>query len=156
MPIIILLFLIGIPLLEISIFAEVGGQIGGLMTVLLTVGTAALGILIVRIQGLIIINKARENMERGEPLVEEVIHGMFLFFAGFLLLVPGFFTDTIGALLLIPPVRLFLGRAGFVKIILGNPRPRQHRDQQGNVIIEGQYHINKDDDNSKPPSKEES
>ena len=146
MPIVILMLLIGLPLIEISIFAEVGAEIGGLMTVLLTVFTAAAGVFIVRLQGLIVMSRARENMMKGEPLVEEAVHGMFLFLAGVLLLIPGFLTDSLGALLLLPPIRGFLGRYGMAKMVLGNPKPQPQYDPQGNVIIEGQYQVCNDND----------
>ena len=146
MPIVILMLLIGLPLIEISIFAEVGAEIGGFMTVLLTVFTAAAGVFIVRIQGLIVMSKARENMMKGEPLVEEMVHGMFLFLAGILLLIPGFLTDGLGALLLLPPIRTLLGRYGMAKMVLGNPTPQPQYDPQGNVIIEGQYQVCNDND----------
>jgi len=146
MPIVILFILIGLPLVEISIFAEVGGKIGGFWTVILTVATAVIGITIVRFQGLIVMAQAKENMERGAPLVDEAIHGIFLFLAGVLLLIPGFLTDAIGAILLLPPVRLLIGRAGLAKAVLGNPRPQPRYDQHGNIIIEGQYVIHNEDD----------
>lgn len=145
--------LIGLPLIEISIFAEVGAEIGGLMTVLLTVLTAAIGVFIVRLQGLIVLSRARENLMNGEPLVGEVIHGMFLFLAGILLLVPGFLTDAIGAILLIPFVRTMLGRIGFAHVIVGNPKPEPQYDAHGNVIIEGQYRICEDETDEKPDNK---
>ncbi len=141
MPIVILLLLIGLPLVEISIFAEVGAQIGGPMTALLTLLTAVIGVYIVRLQGLVVMSRARENMIKGEPLVAEAIHGMFLFLAGLLLVIPGFLTDGLGALLLLPPIRTLLGRFGMAGIVLGNPKPTPQYDNQGNVIIEGQYRI---------------
>jgi UPF0716 protein FxsA len=147
MPLVILLLLIGLPLLEISVFIEVGGKIGAFWTVAATLGTAALGVTIVRLQGMVVMARARQNMMRGEPLVGEMIHGMFLFLAGVLLLIPGFLTDALGALFLLPPVRSYLGRVGMAGVILGHPKPPARRDAAGNVIIEGQFQIHDDPEN---------
>jgi UPF0716 protein FxsA len=148
MPIVILILLIGLPLVEISIFAEVGAEIGGFMTAMLTLSTAVVGVYIVRIQGLVVMSRARENMMKGEPLVAEVVHGMFLFLAGMFLVIPGFLTDSLGALLLLPPIRTLLGKYGLAGMVLGNPKPEPQYDSQGNIVIEGQYVICDDDKNS--------
>ena len=154
MPLVILLLLIGLPLLEISIFIEVGGKIGAFWTVIATVGTAALGVMIVRLQGMVVMARARENMMRGEPLVAEMIHGMFLFLAGVLLLIPGFLTDAVGALFLLPPVRSYLGRVGMAGVILGHPHPEARRDTAGNVIIEGQFQVHDEAANEDGPEND--
>mgnify|MGYP006126126745 CR=1 FL=1 len=145
MPIIILLILIGIPLLEIAVFIEVGSEIGGSPTLLLTIGTAIMGLSIVRLQGMRVMAQMKETITKDTPPVEGLVHGFFLFFAGLFLLIPGFITDSIGVFLLIPPIRLFLGRAGLATVILNNPKPPQNKDPEGNVIIEGQYEKVEDD-----------
>ena len=148
MPVFILFILIGLPLLEISVFIKVGSEIGGELTLLLTIGTAALGIFIVRLQGMQVMAQMRKNLSNNTPPVEGLVHGFFLFFAGFFLLIPGFITDTIGALLLLPPLRLYLGKAGMATIILNNPKPPQYKDQDGNLIIEGQYESSEEEEKS--------
>lgn len=68
--------------------------------------TAIAGAILVRRQGFKTINDARENLDKQKFPVEQVIHGTFILFAGILLLTPGFLTDTIGFLFLIPALRL--------------------------------------------------
>ena len=118
MGLLILLFIISLPLLEIYLFIEVGGQIGGLSTVGLTLLTAVVGMALVRAQGLSVLRSAQENAARGETPVKEALHGVALLLAGVFLFLPGFFTDAIGALLLIPPVREVMALALLSKVIV--------------------------------------
>ena len=149
MPIIILFILIGMPLLEISVFSEVASEIGLGLSIVLTLATAAFGIYIVRLQGLIVMNKMRESLAQSQPPVESLIHGFFLFFAGLFLLIPGFITDSLGALLLFPFIRLYLGKAGFATFILQNPTTPKQKDQNGNTIIEGQFETLEDENDNR-------
>lgn len=105
------LALVGVPVLEIALFIEIGGAIGTWATLAAIILTAALGTLLLRSQGSGLMARARTTLDRGEMPVEEVIHGLFLLVAGVLLLTPGFFTDAVGFILCIPAVRLTLGRA---------------------------------------------
>lgn len=104
-----LFFLILLPILEIYLFVEIGEQIGGGATVLLILGTAILGITLIRQQGFATLAQAQADMARGIPPVKAMGHGLLILLAGGLLVVPGFLTDSIGALLLLPPVRAFIG-----------------------------------------------
>ncbi len=97
-----LLLFIGIPLVEIYLLIEVGGIIGVFPTVLMVVFTAVLGVTLIRIQGFSTLQKAQMNMNHGQLPAIEMLEGVMLFFAAICLLMPGFFTDTIGFLLLIP------------------------------------------------------
>ena len=99
-----LLFLL-IPLLELYLLLEIGGVIGAVPTVLLTIFTAILGAAFIRWQGLNALRSMQEKLRYGEPPAVEVVTGVSLLIAGALLLTPGFLTDTIGFLLLIPAVR---------------------------------------------------
>ncbi len=105
-----LLLFIGIPLLEIYLLIEVGGVIGAFPTVLMVVFTAVLGVSMIRVQGFSTLQKAQTAMNRGELPATEMFEGVMLLFAAICLLMPGFFTDTIGFLLLIPPLRRFIAR----------------------------------------------
>jgi UPF0716 protein FxsA len=109
MGLLILLFIIGLPLIEIYLFIEVGEQIGALSTVVLTVLTAVVGMSLVRSQGLGVARRAEASVQRGETPLKEALDGMALLVAGFFLLIPGFLTDAVGALLLIPLVREAIG-----------------------------------------------
>lgn len=101
----ILIALIGIPLMEIWVFIEVGGRIGATSTIVIILLTGVAGALLLRIQGLGLLMRARKTMEQGQAPVAEVIDGVCLIVAGLVLLTPGFVTDAIGALLFIPLVR---------------------------------------------------
>ena len=100
--------LIGVPLIEIAVFIEVGGRIGLWPTMALIFATAAIGTALLRHQGLSVLADARGSVERGELPVRAQLDGVCLVIAGALLLTPGFFTDLAGALLLISPIRHIL------------------------------------------------
>ncbi len=114
MGIFLLAAFIGIPILEISVFIQVGGLIGLWPTIATVVITALAGTALLRHQGLATLNRARANLEAGGLPLKEVFDGACLLVAGALLLTPGFVTDGIGLLLMTPPVRdalrIFLGR----------------------------------------------
>lgn len=113
---IIFILLLGVPMVEIGVFIEVGGLIGLWPTIVVIFVTAAIGTGLLRAQGLAVMYRAQEAMSRGEMPLAEVFDGLCLVFAGALLLTPGFVTDAVGFLLFIPPLRTLLGRsiAGFV------------------------------------------
>lgn len=109
---IIFFALIGVPLIEIALFIEVGGRIGLWPTMALIFATAAIGTALLRHQGLSVVADARQSVERGKPPVRALLDGVCLVIAGALLLTPGFFTDLAGALLLISPIRHILQAVG--------------------------------------------
>jgi len=115
MPIllIILFLFIAIPLVEIYFLIEVGSAIGAFPTILAVVFTAVLGVFLIRIQGFSTMQKAQNAMQAGQVPAVEMIEGAMLLVAAISLLIPGFITDTIGFVLLIPPVRKYLA----VKVI---------------------------------------
>jgi len=96
------------PLIELYLLIEVGGQIGGLPTIMLCLATAALGGFLVRLQGIQMLFSARKEMASGHVPAESGLHGLMLVVSGLLLLTPGFFTDTIGFILLVPAFRRWL------------------------------------------------
>ena len=97
---------------EIWLFIEVGGLIGVWPTLGSILGTALLGGLILRHQGLATLSRARAQLERHEMPVAELLDGMALFATALLLLTPGYITDALGFVLLVPPLRhLVLRRA---------------------------------------------
>lgn len=139
MPLLILLLLIGLPLAEISLFIKVGGQIGAGSTILLTIVTAFAGLGLARLQGFAVLARMQESMAQGRPPVGELIHGFFLFLAGVFLFIPGFLTDAVGLLLLLPPVRTVLGRAGLQSFVSAGQGPRARPGSRGDIEIEGVY-----------------
>ena len=109
MRILFILFVL-LPLLELYVLIEVGSGIGGLTTIALCLLTAATGGLIIRWQGLQTLLQARQSFAtmQQHQLAEHGMHGVLLVIAGVLLFVPGFITDTLGFLLLVPAFRRFL------------------------------------------------
>ncbi len=103
--VIFLMLFVGIPVIELYFMIEVGSVIGAFSTVSLVVFTAALGGLLVRLQGFTTMMRVREMAARGEVPAVEMLEGVVLLVAGFSLLLPGFFTDAIGFLALVPPLR---------------------------------------------------
>jgi len=100
-----LLLFVGTPLIELYFLIQVGSVIGALPTILLSILTAVIGGWLVKRQGLAVLMRAREMLDRGETPALEVLDGAVLLLSGFALLLPGFVTDAIGFLLLIPPLR---------------------------------------------------
>jgi UPF0716 protein FxsA len=111
MPLLLLLLFIGIPIAEIAVFIEVGDQIGLGWTLASILGTAIIGTALVRHQGMQTLARVRASMDRKELPVQEVLSGVCILLAGILLLTPGFVTDAVGFLLLIPPFRVALAGA---------------------------------------------
>jgi UPF0716 protein FxsA len=104
MPILFIL-LISIPLIELYFLIQVGGIIGGLSTILLIIVTALVGSFFIRQQGMATFLKAQQNMQRGQMPAMELMEGLILVIAGVMLVTPGFITDSLGFLLLLPPLR---------------------------------------------------
>ena len=96
---------LAVPLIEIALFITVGGIIGLWPTLLIVVLTAVIGVVLVRREGARALSDLRLAMERLSDPAAPLAHGALILFAGALLLTPGFFTDTVGFLLLIPSVR---------------------------------------------------
>ncbi len=113
MPIFRILFLLflSIPAIEIYLLIRVGEAIGALPTIFMVVFTAVLGIVLLRWQGLVTLTRVQAAMARGELPALAVLEGMLLLAAGALLVIPGFFTDTLGFILLIPPLRRFIAQS---------------------------------------------
>ncbi|MEX0582282.1 MAG: FxsA family protein [Sneathiella sp.] len=143
MALLFLAALIGIPLIEIFVFIEVGSEIGALNTVVITVVTAIIGVFLIRIQGIGVLMRARATLDRQETPVNEIFEGIFLALAGMFLIIPGFVTDTIGFLLLIPPLRRSLAaymarNSSFVAANVRHPGGRASRDS---TVIDGEYEV---------------
>ncbi len=96
---------IGVPLIEIYLFIQVGGLIGALPTVLLVIVTAVLGVALLRSQGFQTMAKFQQEVTTGQLPANTMLEGVALIFGGTLLLTPGFLTDTIGFLCLFPYTR---------------------------------------------------
>ncbi|MBP9960489.1 membrane protein FxsA [Pseudomonas sp. FFUP_PS_473] len=105
----LLLFLL-FPVLELYVFFKVSTAIGFFPALLLIIASSALGVLVMRVAGLATALRARESLQRGELPAEEMFQGLLLAVGGGLLLVPGFITDVLGLICLLPFTRRLIGR----------------------------------------------
>ena len=107
---ILLLAFVGVPLVEIALFIEVGGWIGLWPTLVTVIATAIVGTALLRLQGLHVLGQVQDSLRRGEMPLEHIFTGACLLVAGAFLLTPGFLTDAIGFLLFVPLIRKLVGR----------------------------------------------
>ena len=135
---IFLILFITIPLVEIAILIKIGKIIGAGYTIALVIGTAFLGVSLLRIQGISTLAKVQANVNRGQLPATELIEGLILLISGALLLTPGFFTDTLGFLMLVPILRQRLAETFFVNFMKNHINIRQTQARSGN-IIEGEH-----------------
>ena len=135
----VILLIIGIPIIEIYLMIKVGGMIGAFNTILLIFFTAITGVYFAKLEGLNAIKSGFGQLVRNELPIYEIISGAALAFAALLLIIPGFLTDLIGFLLIIPITRKF-----FIKSISS----KFNRKKENGNIIEGSFdennHNNKD------------
>ena len=115
-----LLFIV-IPLTEIFLFVEIGSRIGGVNTVLIVLLTAFVGVNLLRYQGFTTMRRAQQQMAQGQMPAQEMLEGMVLAVGGVLLITPGFLTDTLGLICLLPPTRRWL-----LRIILARATMQMH------------------------------
>ena len=157
MPFIFLAF-IGIPLIEIALFIEVGDRIGLWPTIAIVFITAIIGTSLVRAQGMQAWARANQSMTENRLPLEEVLTGISLLLAGAFLVTPGFFTDAIGISLLLPPVRkliwMFLasrlqGRVHMQGHGFNNAHNPQGPQDMPDGVIDGEYEIIDDDQDQK-------
>ena len=133
-PILAVLFLT-VPIVEIYLLIQVGQVIGAGWTIFLVVLTAVVGVALLRIQGLSTLRRAQDKLNHNELPAREILEGMGLLVAGALLLTPGFFTDTIGFLLLFPPTRMLLVSAVASRMVVAtSAHVDPHRPQNPDVI----------------------
>ncbi|MFO7728166.1 MAG: FxsA family protein [Desulfonatronovibrio sp.] len=94
-----------IPILEIYLIIKVGTVIGAGWTVFLVIATAFIGAYLARMQGAQTMMRMRENMRKGIPPANDILDAFLIFAAGLVFLTPGFLTDILGVLILLPPTR---------------------------------------------------
>ena len=137
----VLVLIIAIPLIEIYLFIKIGSQIGAFNTVLLILTTAVIGVAYARYEGFNTLKSGIGQLVKNEMPVYEIISGATLAFAAFLLILPGFATDLVGILLVIPFTRKIL-LSRFVKTNINKNRKK-------NNYIEGDYEDISDDNDKK-------
>ena len=130
---------IGIPALEIFLLIKIGGKIGALNTVVLIFITAVIGIYFAKLQGIQTLKSGMVNLYQNKLPVYEIMSGASIAIAALLLIIPGFFTDFIGFLLLIPFTRKILFSLAL--------KDRQKTGTESkNKVIDGEIVDNKKDD----------
>lgn len=142
------------PIVEIALFVTLGGAIGLLWTLAVIIGSGALGVWLLRRQGLRNADRLRRGMASLRDPVTALADGAAVMLAAVLLILPGFLTDALGLLLLLPPVRLALmaAVARRVKVHAARrPDPFADRPPQGNIVIDGEF-IEVETDQTRPPS----
>ena len=106
---------LGLPALEIFLMIKIGGKIGALNTIALIFFTAIIGIYFARIQGLQTLRSGIISLYQNKTPIYEMLSGASIAFAAILLIIPGFFTDLLGFLLLIPFTRNFIFKKIFIQ-----------------------------------------
>mgnify|MGYP001382215993 FL=1 len=119
-----------VPLVEIYLFIQIGGQIGAFNTILVILLTAVVGVYFVRLQGLSTLKSGVTQLYKNKIPVYEIISGAALAVAALLLIIPGFATDIIGFLLILPITRNIIFR------LLGK---KYSKKKFKDDLIEGEY-----------------
>ena len=123
----LLFFIIGVPIIEIYLFIEIGSKIGAVLTIFLILSTAFIGIIYVRYEGFNTLRSAMGQLIKNEIPLFEIVSGAALVIGAFLLLLPGFLTDAIGLLLIFPITRKMI----FKKV--------SSKYKEKNKFIDGEY-----------------
>ena len=104
-PLLVLLFIV-VPIVELYVIVQVAGGIGVLETIGLLIVVSVVGAWLVRREGLGVLRKVQTQLASGEMPTKQIVDGGLIMFAGALMLTPGFVSDAVGVLLLIPPTRI--------------------------------------------------
>ena len=151
MPFLLIVVFIVVPIAELAVLIQIGQLIGVWWTIALLVADAILGSLLARSQGRITWRRFNEALQAGRPPAREVMDGALVLFGGALLLTPGFLSDILGLVLLLPPtralVRALLVRRFANRMVAsmtagpradrpgaGSPRARQAYDVEGTAV----------------------
>ncbi len=164
MFLILLLLFIFVPIIEIALFIQVGGWLGLWPTIALVLVTAFAGASLVRSQGLQTLLNVQTRMQQGELPAQQIFEGVMLAVAGVLLLTPGFMTDALGMLVLLPAPRAAMAKYLMSKIVVKSAggsfgqqpgfgqdpfRGDPFKRQDDSNTFEGEYERKDDDDRNK-------
>ncbi|EKF9207466.1 membrane protein FxsA [Vibrio cholerae] len=154
-PILLFLF-IAVPVIEIALFIQVGGVLGVWPTIALVLLTAIAGASLVRSQGLQTLLTVQQRLAQGQLPAQQILEGVMLAVAGVLLLTPGFFTDILGMLVLLPAPRAYLAKQLMSRVVVGNihasgagfeqPNPFHDRANPNGTTYEGEFERKDDQD----------
>lgn len=155
----LLIAFVAIPIIEIALFLEVGAIIGTWPTIGIVVMTAVVGSYLMRVQGAMALSSLQTSFQEMRDPTVPIANGAMILLAGALLVTPGFFTDSIGILLLLPPFRNFViklvGSRMKVQTFNSTSYTSQRRyDPNEEEVIDGDYaRVDPDDPSIEPPSK---
>jgi UPF0716 protein FxsA len=147
----VLLFIV-VPIAELAVVIQVGQAIGVWWTIALLIADSILGAILMRHQGRAAWRRFNEALQVGRVPGREVLDGALIMFGGLLLLTPGFITDILGLVLLIPPSRAIVRKVLAARLTyrmvvsMTNPNPRQRPDD----VIDGTA-VDIDSDRLAPP-----
>jgi len=154
-PILLFLF-IAVPVIEIALFIQVGGVLGVWPTIALVLLTAIVGASLVRSQGLQTLLTVQQRLAQGQLPAQQILEGVMLAVAGVLLLTPGFFTDILGMLVLLPAPRAYFAKQLMSRVVVGNihasgagfeqPNPFHDRANPNGTTYEGEFERKDDQD----------
>ena len=126
----LLLIILFVPLVEIYLFIQIGGLIGAFNTILIILLTAVVGIFFVRLQGLSTLKSGVSQLYKNQVPIYEIMSGAALAIAAILLIIPGFATDVLGFLLILPITR---------NIIFSYLGKKYTKEKIKDDLIEGEY-----------------
>jgi len=141
---VLLLLFVVVPLVELYVIIQVGQAIGAVPTIALLLADSVLGSMLMRSQGRAAWRRFQAAVAEGRTPAREVLDGVLVIFGGAFLLTPGFVTDVVGVVLLLPPTRALV-RRGLVRRLLprmamtaaGRGRPRRDRPADADSDVEG-------------------
>ena len=137
----VLLAVILIPIVEIYLFIKIGSQIGAFTTIFLVFFTAVVGVYYARYEGINTLRSGMTQIIKNQIPAHELISGAAIAFAAVLLIIPGFATDLVGFLLIIPITR---------RLILGRLNKKfENKETKKNAFIEGEFEDIEDDNDRK-------
>nr|WP_153723740.1 FxsA family protein [Vibrio cholerae] len=147
---------IAVPVIEIALFIQVGGVLGVWPTIALVLLTAIVGASLVRSQGLQTLLTVQQRLAQGQLPAQQILEGVMLAVAGVLLLTPGFFTDILGMLVLLPAPRAYFAKQLMSRVVVGNihasgagfeqPNPFHDRANPNGTTYEGEFERKDDQD----------
>lgn len=138
-----------VPLVEIALFIQVGGAIGLWPTLGVVVLTAIIGTTLMRTQGAAALARIRAAFDRLEDPSRPLADGAMILVAGAVLLTPGFFTDAVGLLLLVPNIRAMLFQFALRRLAASRAR---HQPRSASTVIDGDFQPASPSEQDTPPS----
>ena len=138
----LLIYIIGLTVIEIYLFISIGSKIGAFTTIILIFLTAIIGVYYAKYEGLKTLKSGFEQLSKSKPVGYEVFSGAGIAFAALLLIIPGFLTDLIGFILIFPFTRKFF----FKKI---SRKINEKKFEERNNFIDGEFEDIEDDNDKK-------